>query len=156
MTRAFRGSIEEDELVEKNLSTEQIAERESGGPDAFDLAASSEPPPIKSKYVSTSTVAVGEGVRFRFTKIDKVVPFGQSNADETEKLLEVSGEIVENRAKGLIDGGTLTITCSALRLRQMGTELLGALPDSIVTLVRGEDEGKSAGWRWRIERPHGD
>jgi hypothetical protein len=50
----------------------KIVEQESGGEDAFLRAARTEPAPLKSKYVSSSTVAVGEGVKFAVDALEIV------------------------------------------------------------------------------------
>lgn len=135
--------------------TKGIIEKEGGTDDAFARAAKTEPPPLKSRFVSTGSVEVGEGVRFELTMFELVPDKFSGNADA--KVAEMKGEVLESHAQGLVDEGEITITCKAVRLEQFANDV-GAnavIPGAVITLVRGEDEGKTAGWRWLIEPPPG-
>jgi hypothetical protein len=122
--------------------------------DAFDRAASTEPPPLKSRFISTGSVGVGEGIQFELTSIE-LVP-DRFAADADAKVFEITGEVIESRADGLVIEGPVVITAKAIRLAQFAEEVRErAVPGSVITLRRGEDEGKAAGWRWVIEPPPG-
>jgi hypothetical protein len=119
--------------------------------DSFAVAGNTEPPALKSRYVSTRSVGVGEGVRFEVRKLEVVSDRFANDSDA--KVIEIEGEILESRSAGLEEHGVVVITCKAVRLEQMGNDIAknAEVPGAIVTLVRGEDEGKAAGWRWVIE-----
>jgi hypothetical protein len=122
----------------------------SGGDDAFDRAAKSEPPPIKSRFVSTGTVAVGEGVKFELSAAE-VIP---DPYNDGAKIIEGKGQVIESRAQGLVDEGEITVSCRAARLEQFGNDVMErGVPGSVITLIRGVDENKRAGWRWEIAPP---
>ena len=130
--------------------SKRTTEKESGGADDFALAASTEPPTLKSRFVSTETVGIGDGVSFELASVEMV----PDRFNEGSKILEVKGHVIESRADGLVDEGEVTVACRAARLEQFGNAVAAdGLPGSRVTLVRGEDEGKKAGWRWTIAPP---
>jgi hypothetical protein len=136
-----------------NSGAERIIEQESGGEDAFARAAKAEPPPLKSRFVSTGTVGVGEGVQFELTTFELVADRFSGDADA--KVAEMRGRVIENRATGLVDEGEITITCKAVRLEQFANDVgrRAVIPSAVITLTRGVDEGRAAGWRWTIEEP---
>jgi len=135
--------------------TKEIVEKESGSDGAFARAAKAEPPPLKSRFVSTGSVEIGEGVQFELSSFELVVDRFSGDADA--KVIEIKGQVLESHAEGLVDEGEITVTCKAVRLEQFGNEVgaRAVLPGAVITLVRGEDEGKAAGWRWIIEPPLG-
>jgi hypothetical protein len=131
-------------------STKDIIEQESGADDAFDRAARAEPPALKSRYVGSTTVAVGEGVKFAVDSLEII----EDRFNKDAKVAEIKATIVENRAAGLIDDGELTVTCGSARLEQLSNELgLYEIPGAVVTLLRMPDEGKRIEWNWLIEGP---
>jgi hypothetical protein len=136
-----------------NSSAEQIIKAESGGEDAFARAAKTEPPALKSRFVSTGSVEVGEGVRFELGSLEIVAD--RFSGDDDLKVVEIKGQVIENRAAGLVDEGEITITCKAVRLEQFANAVgkEAVIPGAAITLMRGEDEGRAAGWRWMIEEP---
>jgi len=133
----------------------KVVATESGGADAFGRAARADLPPLKSGFVSTGSVEIGEWIQFELTSLEVVADKFSGDADA--KVIEIKGQVIENRAKGLIDEGEVTITCKARRLEQFGNAVgvEAEIPGGVITLVRGEDEGKTAGWRWTIDPPLG-
>jgi hypothetical protein len=136
-------------------ATKKIVEKESGADGAFDRAAKAEPPSLKSRFVSTGSVEIGEGVQFELTSFELVAD--RFSGDGDAKVAEIKGQLIESRAEGLVDEGGITITCEAVRLEQFANEVgaTAVIPGAVITLLRGEDEGKAAGWRWIIEPPPG-
>jgi hypothetical protein len=134
-----------------NTSTKKIVEKESGGDDAFARAAKAEPAPLKSRYISSGTVEIGEGVKFAIDALEIVEDRFESDGS---KVAEIRATVVESRAAGVIDDGEITITCKSLRLEQLANELgLYEIPGAVVTLLRSEDVGKRVEWHWVIEGP---
>jgi hypothetical protein len=135
-----------------SMSTaKEIVEKESRGEDAFTRAARTEPAPLKSRYVSSGTVAVGEGVKFAVDALEIVEDRFESDGS---KVAEIRATVVESRAKGVVGDGELTITCKSVRLEQLANELgLYEIPGAVVTLLRAEDVGKRVEWHWIIEGP---
>jgi hypothetical protein len=135
--------------------TRKIVEAESGADGAFDRAAKAEPPPLKSRFVSTGSIEIGEGVQFELSSLELVVDRFSGDADA--KVAEITGQVIESRAEGLVDEGEITVTCKAVRLEQFANEVgrTAVIPGAVITLLRGEDEGRAAGWRWIIEPPPG-
>ena len=132
-----------------NPSTKKIVEKESSADDAFTRAAKAEPAPLKSRYVSSGTVEVGEGVKLAIDALEIVEDRFEKDGS---KVAEIRATVVENRAAGLIDDGQLTITAKSVRLEQLANELgLYEVPGAVVTLLRAEDVGKRVEWHWVIE-----
>ena len=138
----------------------KVIAAESGDEDAFLRAAKTEPEPLKSRYVSSKTVAVGEGVRFRLKSFDWVPDQyprkdNDGNVIGDGKVVEITGEVIECRAAGLVEDGNVIVSCRTRRLEQMANEVgaTATVPGAVLTLVRGEDEGNATGWRWTIENP---
>jgi hypothetical protein len=132
-------------------TAKEIVEKESGGEDAFLRAARTEPAPLKSRYVSSGTIDVGEGVKFAIDALEIVEDRFESDGS---KVAEIRATVVESRAAGVVDDGELTITCKSVRLEQLANELgLYAIPGAVVTLLRAEDVGKRVEWHWVIEGP---
>jgi hypothetical protein len=132
-------------------STEHIVEVESGAEDAFVRAARAEPAPLKSRYISSGTVEIGEGVKFTVDALEVVEDRFESDGS---KVAEIRATVVESRAAGVVDDGQLTVTCKSLRLEQLANELgLYEIPGAVVTLLRAEDVGKRVEWHWVIEGP---
>jgi hypothetical protein len=130
-------------------NAKEIVEKESGKDDAFERAAKAEPAPLRSRYISSGTVEVGEGVEFVVDALEIVEDRFESDGS---KVAEIRATVVESRAVGVVDDGAITITCKSVRLEQLANELgLYAIPGAVVTLLRAEDEGKRVEWRWVIE-----
>lgn len=137
--------------MDSSTNTAKIVEKESGGEDAFLRAAKAEPAPLRSKYISSSTVDVGEGVKFAVDALEIVEDRFEKDGG---KVAEIRATVIENRAAGLINDGELTITCKSVRLEQLANELgLYEIPGAVVTLLRAEDVGKRVEWRLVIEGP---
>lgn len=117
--------------------------------DPFDEAAAAEVE-LPSKYVSSTTVAVGEGLRFEVTRFE-VVP--DRFADDDRKVGEITADVLESRAARFRDGQEIVITCKPVALEQLANE--GPAVGDVITLVRGEDIGKATGWRFTVERAEG-
>ena len=79
------------------------------------------------------------------------------SGDADAKVVEIKGQVLESHAEGLVDEGEITVTCKAVRLQQFANAVgaTAVIPGAVITLVRGEDEGKAAGWRWIVEPPLG-
>ena len=136
-----------------DAQVERIIETESGADDAFVRASKAEPPALKSKFVSSNHVAIGEGVKL---VVDSCELVPNRFSDDDGKVIEIKGQVLESRAAGLIDSGEITVTCSSVRLEQFGNAVAAAGVGSIATLVRGEDDGKAVGWRWFIDTADGN
>jgi hypothetical protein len=114
--------------------------------DPFQEAST--PAEMPAKYVSSSTVDVGEGIRFAVTRFE-VIPDRFSEDDEG-KVGEITGDVLESRAHRFTGGQELVVTCKAARLEALANEAPNV--GDVVVLVRNEDVGKSIGWGFTIER----
>src|SRR5262249_1752284 len=113
------------------------------------FASASTPAALPARYVSTTTVDVGEGLRLEVTRFEVVPDRFATDGEEPKKFGEITGIVLESGAPRFADGQECVVTCRNRRLEALANEV----PEvgNAVTIVRNEDVGKTAGWGYRIE-----
>jgi hypothetical protein len=123
--------------------------RQRKEPDVWASTANQESV-LPARFVSSSTVDEGEGLRIEVMRFDLVADKFADADEEPRKFGEITGDVLESRADRFTDGQEVVLTCRSVRLEQLANEHPG--PGDTVTLIHGGFLGKVVDWKYSIQR----
>jgi hypothetical protein len=110
--------------------------------------------PLPARFVSSSTVSEGEGLKFVVDRFELVSDQYAKEDEEPRKFGEIEGTVLESRASRFEAAQGITVTCRSLRLEQLANEV----PEigDVILLIHGGFVGKVVNWKFEITRGAGE